>query len=84
MGPDEGRAVLVPVGRRLGHRTAHLLPTLEPPSLQRQRPQHMPPRLDRVQVRRVLRLEDELPTRLPKREQQHVGRRCACRLSTIA
>ena len=35
--PDEGMPVLVPVGRRLLHRPAHLLPGLEPPPLQRQR-----------------------------------------------
>src|SRR5262249_41192989 len=72
--PDERMPMLVPVGRRLGHRAADLLPRLEPPALQGQRPQHLPPRLDQVEVRRVLRLEDELPPRAPQREQEHVGR----------
>ena len=72
--PDERVAVLVPVRRRLLDRPADLLPGLEPPPLQRQRLQHLPPRLDQVQVRRVLRLEDELPPRVGQAEQQHVGR----------
>src|SRR5262249_19208646 len=59
--PDERMAVLVPVGRRFFDGLADVLPRLEPTPFQRQRAQHLPPRLDQVQVRRVLRLEDELP-----------------------
>src|SRR4051794_6242724 len=58
--PDERVAMLIPVDRRLLHRAADLLPALEPTTLQRQTAQHLPPRLDQVQVRRILRLEDEL------------------------
>ena len=65
--PDERVPVRVPVRRRLLDRPADLLPSLEPPALQRQAPEHLPPRLDQVQVRRVLRLEDELPPRMRQR-----------------
>src|SRR3712207_8395991 len=51
-------------------RSADLLPGLEPSPLQRQRLQHLPPRLDQVEVRRVHRLEDELPPREGQREQR--------------
>ncbi|MCA1696611.1 MAG: IS1380 family transposase, partial [Actinobacteria bacterium] len=65
--PDERVPVAVPVpGRRL-HRAAHLVPRPEHPPLQRQRLQRLPPRLDQVQVRRVPRLEHELPPRVPQR-----------------
>src|SRR5262249_22996450 len=59
--PDERVPVQVPVGGRFLDRPAALLPGLEPPPLQRQRLQHLPPRLDQVEVRRVLRLEHHLP-----------------------
>src|SRR4051812_3692226 len=62
--PDERVTVLVPVGRRRRDRLANRLPRLEPTPLQRQRSQHFPPWLDQVEIRRVLRLEDELPTRM--------------------
>src|SRR4051794_37943239 len=52
--PDEGVRVLVPISRRLSHRPADILPALESPPLQRQAPQHLPPRLDQVQIRRIL------------------------------
>src|SRR3954447_8055680 len=59
--PGERVAMLVPVRRRLFNRLGDLLPGLEPPALQRQRLQHLPPRLDRVEIGRVHRPEDELP-----------------------
>ena len=59
--PDEGVLVRVPVGRRLEHRLFNLSPGLEATTFQRQRAQDLPPRLDQVQVGRVLGLEDELP-----------------------
>src|SRR5262249_43734998 len=58
--PEERVTMLVPVGRRLVDGPADLLPRLEPPTLQGQRPQDLPPRLDPVEVRRVRRLEDEV------------------------
>jgi hypothetical protein len=72
--PDERMPMPVPVGRRLVDGPAHLLPRLEPTPLQRQRLEHLPPRLDQVQVRGVHRLEDELPAGMRQAEQQHVGR----------
>src|SRR4051812_12259155 len=72
--PDERVAMVVPGGRRLLDRPADLLPGLEPPPVQGQRLEHLPPRLDQVQIRRVFRLEDELPPRVRQAEQQHVGR----------
>src|SRR5690348_9724987 len=54
-------------------RLAHLLPRLEPATLQRQATQNLPPWLDEVQVRRVLQLEDELPTRVGQSEQEGIG-----------
>src|SRR5262249_40854826 len=72
--PDERMAVPIPVRRRPLHCITHLFPTLEAPPLQGQRPQHLPPRLDQVQVRRVLRLEDKLPPWVRQRKQQDVRR----------
>src|SRR3954468_2912976 len=46
--PDERVTVPVPVRRRLLDRPADLRPGLEPPTLQRQTLEHLPPRLDQV------------------------------------
>src|SRR4051794_64405 len=70
--PNEGMPMFVPIGRRLLDRTTDLLPALEPPTFQRQRSQDLPPRFDQIQVRRVLRLEHELPPGKRQREQQHI------------
>src|SRR6266496_2795869 len=59
--PDEGMTMGVPVLRRFVDGLADLVPGLEAATLQRQRPQDLPPRLDQVQVGGVGRLEDELP-----------------------
>jgi hypothetical protein len=70
--PDKGMPVGVPV---LGGALRGLLdfgPCLKATPLQRQRAQHLPPRLQQVQIGGIDRLEDELPTRMGQREQQHV------------
>jgi hypothetical protein len=71
--PEERMAVPVPVGGRLRDGAADFLPRREPPPLQRQALEHLPPRLDQVEVGGVLRLEDELPPRVRQAKQQHVG-----------
>src|SRR5512142_3024166 len=72
--PEERVPMVVPVGRGFLDRTTDLLPRLEPTPLQCQTPQHLPPRLDQIQVGRVLGLEDELPPGKSQREQQHIHR----------
>src|SRR6516162_1755758 len=54
--PPEGMTVLAPVSCHPFHGLTYLFPTLESPSFQSQRTQHLPPRLNQIQVRRVLRL----------------------------
>src|SRR5438445_4763805 len=71
--PDEGVLVGVPVRRRRGHGLLDLGPRLEAAAFERQGAQDLPPGLDQIQVGGVLGLEDELPTRVRQREQQHVG-----------
>jgi hypothetical protein len=58
--PDEGMLVLVPVGRGAFNGPCDLGPGLEPAAFQGQGAQHFPPRLDQVQIRCILGLEDEL------------------------
>ena len=70
----EWKRVLVPVGRRLVHGQAHLLPVLETPPLQGQTPQHLAPWLDQVRGRRLLGLGDKLPPGIRQGEQEHVRR----------
>src|SRR4051794_26571078 len=70
--PDERVLVLVPVGGGALDGLLDLGPGVEPSALEGQRAQHLPPRLDEVQVGRVLRLEHELPARVGQGEQQHV------------
>src|SRR4051812_45285913 len=61
--PDERMLVRVPVGGGARDGLLDLRPGLEPSPLEGQRAQHLPPRLDEVQVGRILRLEHELPAR---------------------
>src|SRR5215203_2499175 len=70
--PDERVLVLVPVCSGTLDSLLDLGPGVEPSALESQRAQHLPPRLDEVQVGRILRLEDELPAWVGQGEQQHV------------
>ena len=66
--PHDGWRWAVPVRRRRGERRHHLVPRPEPPPLQRQRLQHLPPRLDQVRVRRVPGLDYDPPLGVPQGE----------------
>src|SRR5215212_9257769 len=70
--PDEWVLVLVPVCGGTLDGLLELGPGVEAPPFEGQRAQHLPPRLDEVQVGRVLWLEDELPAWMGQGEQQHV------------
>src|SRR4051812_13011136 len=70
--PDERVLVLVPVFGGALDGLLDLGPGVEPSALEGQRAQHLPPRLDEVQVGRVLRLEHHLPAWVGQGEQQHV------------
>jgi hypothetical protein len=72
--PDDRMLVLIPVGGGAFNRLLDLGPGLEASPFQGQGAQHLPPRLDQVEVGRVLGLEDEFPARMEQAEQQHVGR----------
>src|SRR5215210_5448428 len=70
--PDERVLVLVPVGGGTLDGLLDLGPGVEAPSFEGQRAQHLPPRLNEVQVGRVLRLEHQLPAWVSQSKQQHV------------
>src|SRR3954465_863751 len=72
--PNEGMLVLVPVGGGAFNRLLDLGPGLEASPFQGQGAQHLPPRLDQVEVGRVLGLKDELPAGMEQAEQQYVRR----------
>src|SRR3954454_6581102 len=59
--PDERVLVLVPVGGGTLDGLLDLGPGVEAPSFDGERAQHLPPRLDEVQVGRIFWLEHELP-----------------------
>ena len=59
--PVEGMPMDVPVLGRRADGLAELLPGLEAAPFECQGAQHLPPRLNQVEVGRVLGLEDELP-----------------------
>src|SRR4051795_8183029 len=71
--PEEGVLVLIPVRGGAADGFFDLGPSLEAATLQRQRAQDLPPRLDQVQVGRVFGLEHELPARVGEREQENIG-----------
>src|SRR3954467_13427912 len=62
--PEEGVLVLVPVRSGAPDGLFDLCPSLEAAPFEGQRAQDLPPRLDQVQVGRILWLEDELPARV--------------------
>src|SRR5260370_30147161 len=70
--PDKRMLVGIPISRRLPHGSSQVLPGREPPPLEGQRTEHLPPRLDQVEVGGVGGLEDELPARMGQAEEQHV------------
>src|SRR5215218_4560371 len=70
--PNERVLVLVPVFGGALDGLLDLRPGVEPSALESQRAQHLPPRLDEVQVGRILWLEHELPAWVGQGEQQHV------------
>src|SRR5690348_5828747 len=71
--PEERVLVRVPVRGGAPDGLFDLRPSLKAAALQRQRAQDLPPRLDQVQVGRVLGLEDELPTRVSERKQEDIS-----------
>src|SRR4051812_24403439 len=70
--PDERVLVLVPVCGGTLDGLLDLGTSIEPSALESQRAQHFPPRLDEVEVGRILWLEHELPAWVGQGEQQHV------------
>jgi len=70
--PDERLLVRLPVDGGLLDGLLDLGPGFEALSLEGQRAQDLPPRLDKVQVGRILWLEHEILARMGEGEQQHV------------
>lgn len=64
----------IPVSSRIVNGLTQLAPGLESAPFQRQRAQHLPPRLDEVEIGGVLWLEDELPAWMRDRKQEHISR----------
>jgi len=71
--PHEGVTMRVPIRTCFDDRVLDRLPGQKLPPLQCQRFQDLPPRLDQVQIRRIRRLEDELPARMRQGEEQDIG-----------
>src|SRR5947209_10798367 len=70
--PNKRMLVGVPVLGGTLHGQLNLGPGIKPTPLQCKRAQHLPPRLQQVQIGGIDRLEHELPARVGQREQQHV------------
>jgi hypothetical protein len=71
--PPKGVLVGVPVCGGAPDSLLDLGPSLEPAALERWRVEDFPPRLDEVQIGRILGLEHELPARVGEREQENIG-----------
>lgn len=84
LAPDERMPMLVPIRGGLGHGLADVRPVLEPAALECERAQHLPPRLNQVQIGRVFGLEDKPPTGVGEAEQQHIDGPMHVEVSTIA
>ena len=70
--PDERVLVCVPLGGGTLDGLFDFGPSFEAAALEGQRAQHLPPRLDKIEVGRILRLEHELPAWVSQSKQQHV------------
>src|ERR1051325_4831006 len=71
--PQERVLVLVPVRGGASDSLLDLGPSLEAAALERQRAQDFSPRLDQIQVSRILGLEHKIPARGGEREQEHIS-----------
>jgi hypothetical protein len=71
--PGAGMARGVPVGGGPLHRVTDCRPGLEAPPLPRPRSPAFPPRRNQVQVRRILRREDELPAGMRQGAHPDIG-----------
>jgi hypothetical protein len=71
--PHKGVPVLIPIGRCGRNGPADRFPGLETTAFEGERPQHLPLGLNQVEIRCILRLEDELPGRMRQREAPHIG-----------
>ena len=67
--PDERMLMGIPVGGGRLDRRLDLFPGLKALALERQRALDLPPGFDQVQVGRIGRLIDKLPTRMMDHEQ---------------
>ncbi len=56
----------VPISRRSFNRLLNFRPGFETAASGRERAQRLPPRLDQVEIGGILRLKDEIPTRMPQ------------------
>src|SRR5450759_406086 len=70
--PDIGMRMRIPVGGGRFNRINDLLTGGKPTPFEGERAQRLPPGLNQVQVRRILGLIDELPTRMMQREEQQI------------
>ena len=66
--PDKWMTMFVPIGCGGFDRLLHFRPSLEAAAFERERAQDFPPRLDEIEIRGILRLEDELPPRMLQAE----------------
>ena len=63
----------MPIRRSCLNGLAYVLPGFEAVAVERQRPQHFPPRFDQVKVGSVVGLKDERPARRSQGKQQDLG-----------
>jgi len=66
--------MVIPVHRRLLDRFDPLFPGLKTAPFEGKGAQRFPPRLNQIEIRRILRLKDKLPPRVVETKQPHVGR----------
>src|SRR4029450_11646406 len=71
--PDKRMPMRIPIRCSRGNRLAHLVPCFETATFERQRPQHFPPWLNKVEIGRIGGLKDELPAGMRQGKQQDVG-----------
>ena len=72
--PDKWMTMSVPISRGSFNRLLNFRPSFKAATFERERAQRLPPRLDQVEIGGILRLKDELPTRMLQTKQENITR----------
>src|SRR5215475_242242 len=72
--PNKWMTMSVPISRGSFDCLLNFRPSFKAATFERERAQRLPPRLDQIEIGGILRLKDELPTRMLQAKQEDITR----------